>query len=133
MGLQFSTAVRNASLNQLEASVGASPKLRFYSGAPPANCAAAVTGTLIVEFALPADWQADAANGSKAMAGGPWTANAAAAGTIGYFRLYDSATATCHMQGTAGAAGSDFPIDNPTTVVGQELKISGFTITAGNA
>lgn len=133
MSLQLSVTVRNASLNQLEASVGASPKLRFYSGAAPANCAAAASGTMLAEFVLPADWEGDAAAGVKAMAGGPWTATAAVAGTVGYFRLYDSAGTTCHVQGSAGAAGSDFPINNPTVVAGQELKISAFSLTAGNS
>lgn len=133
MAIQFSAAVRNAMLDQLEASVGQAPKMRFYSGAAPASCAAAATGVLLVEVTLPADWEGNAANGVKAMAGGPWTATAATAGTVGYFRLYDSAGTTCHVQGSAGAAGSDFPIDNPTVVAGQELKISAFSLTAGNA
>jgi len=35
------------------------------TGAPPANCAAADSGTLLVEIPLPADWMTDAANDKK--------------------------------------------------------------------
>ena len=47
MPVQFSVRVRNARLDVIETTTGASPKLRIYSGAMPVNCAAAPTGTLI--------------------------------------------------------------------------------------
>ena len=39
------------------------------TGAPPANCAAPDTGTLLCEIALPADWMAASAAGVKAKSG----------------------------------------------------------------
>jgi len=58
--MQFSTAVRNAWLDVTESTIGASPILRIRSGAAPANCGAADTGTVLATLTLPADWMAAA-------------------------------------------------------------------------
>ena len=139
MAQQFSVAVRNARLDAIEAAIGASPKLRFYSGAQPANCAAARTGTLLSELALPSDWMAQAANGSKAFAGSWSGAGAAAAGTgmnIGHFAIMDAAGTTCHHQGKVGATGdgtADMTVDNLNLAQGQAISVTAFTLTDGNA
>lgn len=138
MTVQFSVAVRNARLDSIEATVGASPKLRLYSGAPPANCAAARTGTLISEIALPADWAANAANGSKALAGSWAGTGAAAAGTgtvVGHFALMDNAGANCGMQGTVTLTGQggDMTLDNTNIAQNQAVNITSWTLTDGNA
>lgn len=101
--MQLSTAARNAGLDAYETATGASPKLRMLTGVMPANCAAAQTGTLLVEQALPADFMAAASGGQKALAG-VWSAVAAAAGLGGYFRITDNAGATCHWQGLLSQA-----------------------------
>ncbi|TMV35942.1 hypothetical protein FGG78_44040, partial [Thioclava sp. BHET1] len=86
MGFQFSTAARNAALDAIETTAGASAILKIFNGTLPSNCAAADSGTTLVTMALPADWLADAADGSKAMSG-TWQELAAdAAGTAKYFR-----------------------------------------------
>jgi hypothetical protein len=139
MAQQFSVAVRNARLDAIEAAIGASPKLRFYSGAQPANCAAARTGTLLAELALPSDWMAQAANGSKAFAGSWSGAGAAAAGAgtnIGHFAIMDAAGTTCHHQGKVGATGdgtADMTVDNLNLAQGQAISVTAFTLTDGNA
>lgn len=69
MPFQFSTAARNASLDAIETAIGTSPILRIRSGAAPANCAAARTGTVLATMNLPADWLAAAASGSKGLLG----------------------------------------------------------------
>lgn len=69
MPFQFSTAARNASLDAIETLIGASPILRIRTGAPPANCAAARSGTVLATMNLPADFMAAAVNGSKALSG----------------------------------------------------------------
>ncbi|WP_312160085.1 hypothetical protein [Massilia timonae] len=132
-------AVRNARLDAIEAAIGASPKLRFYSGAQPANCAAARTGTLLAELALPSDWMAQAANGSKAFAGSWSGAGGAAAGAgtnIGHFAIMDAAGTTCHHQGKVGATGdgtADMTVDNLNLAQGQAISVTAFTLTDGNA
>lgn len=138
MPIQLSTPARNARLDAIEATAGASPKLRLYSGAQPANCAAARTGTLVCEIALPADWAANAANGSKALAGAWAGVGAAAAGAgtnVGHFALMDNAGATCHMQGsvTATGGGGDLTLDNVNIAQNQAVNITSWTLTDANA
>lgn len=53
MEIQFSTAIRNAMANQIEATAGASPTLEIRTGAPPANTGAADTGSLRCSRARP--------------------------------------------------------------------------------
>ena len=138
MAVQLSVAVRNAMLDVIETTVGASAKLRFYSGAPPANCAAARTGTLLCEIAAPADWQSAASNGAKLLAG-TWTGTglaAAGAGTAaGHYALMDSAGTTCHEQGTITTTGSggDLTLDNVSIANGQAVSVTAFSKTAPNA
>ncbi len=135
MALQYSVAVRNAQLDAFESTVGASALFRIYSGAAPANCAAAATGTLLVEATLPSDWMAAASNGSKALSGTWQDTSANATGTAGYWRIYDSSGTTCHAQGTVTATGGggDLTLDNTSIATGQSVTITSFTISAGNA
>ena len=135
MALQYSVAVRNAQLDAVEVTVSTAPLLRIYSGAAPANCAAAASGTLLAEITLPSDWMAAASSGSKALAGTWQDASANATGTAGHFRLYDSGGTTCHAQGTVTATGGggDLTLDNVSIASGQSVTITSFTITAGNA
>ena len=70
MTVQFSVAVRNGWLDNTETTIGASPKLQIRTGAQPASCAAAATGTLLAEITCPADWMAAASAGTKVLADG---------------------------------------------------------------
>lgn len=135
MALQYSVTVRNAQLDAVETTVGTAPLLRIYSGAAPANCAAAASGTLLAEATLPLDWMAAASSGSKALSGTWQDASANATGTAGHWRLYDSSGTTCHAQGTVTATGGggDMTLDNTSIASAQSVTITSFTITAGNA
>ncbi len=135
MALQYSVAVRNAQLDTVESTTGTAAILRIYSGAAPANCAAAASGTLLAEMTLPSDWMAAASSGSKALSGTWQDASANATGTAGHFRLLDSGGTTCHAQGTVTATGGggDLTLDNTSIASGQSVTIASFTITAGNA
>lgn len=138
MTIQLSVAARNARLDSFETAVGASPKLRFYSGAQPANCAAARTGTMLCEIALPADWMANASNGSKAISGTWSGAGAAGAGTgtnAGHFAIMDAAGAVCHQQGsvTVTGGGGDMTLDNINIAQNQAVNVTGYTLTDNNA
>lgn len=134
MGLQASTTLRNAIANAVEATLGASAKLQIRSGVKPANCAAADSGTLLVEIDVPADFLTAASGGAVAKIG-TWAANAVAADNQGHFRFKDSTGATTHLQGsiTVTAGGGDMTTDALAVVVGQLVSVSGFTITTGNA
>lgn len=131
MALQYSLAVNNARLDAVETAAGASAKLRIYSGAAPANCAAAATGTLLVEMTLPADWMTAAAAASKSN-NGTWTGTGVAAGTAGYFRIVDNAGTTAHVQGTCGLASGDMALDNTNIAIGQTVNVNTFTLNAAN-
>lgn len=133
--MQESVAVRNARLDAIEATIGASAILEIRTGAAPANCAAASTGTLLASMSLPADWMAAAAGGSKAKNGTWEDAAANASGVAGHFRIFDSGGTVCGMQGsvTETGGGGDLTLDNTDIAVGQPVTISAFTITAGNA
>jgi hypothetical protein len=133
--LQYSTAVRNGQLDQLEVVVGTDAVLKIRTGAPPANCAAADAGTVLATLQLPTDWMAAASGGSKAKSGTWQDTSADAAGTAGHFRLYASDGTTCHAQGTVTATGGggDLTIDNVSFAAGQSFTITGFTLTASNA
>jgi len=134
MTLQYSTAIRNARLDAVESTIGASAILKIRTGAPPANCAAADTGTVLATVALPSDWMAAASGGTKAKAGTWEDASADNAGTAGHFRIYDSTGTTCGAQGTVTATGGggDMTVDNTTFAAGQDFLVNSFTLTAGN-
>jgi hypothetical protein len=132
--LQLSIPVQNARLEAIEAAIGASPILRVFTGSVPANCAAASTGTIVATVNPPADYMTDAAGGVKSMSGTWEDASADAAGTAGYFRLFNAAGTVCGLQGTISATGGggDMTVDNVVFAAGQNFKITSFTITDGN-
>lgn len=99
MTFQKSVAVRNAELDAIESTIGTTPVLRFRTGAPPANCAAARSGTVLATLTLPSDWMAAAASGAKALAGTWEDTSADASGRAGHFEVMDSGATTCHLQG----------------------------------
>lgn len=134
MAVQLSVAVRNAGLDTIESTTGATAKLQLRTGAQPADCATAASGTLLAELTLPSDWMAAASGGAKAKAG-TWSGTGAAAGSAAHFRLVDNAATTCHMQGsvTATGGGGDLTMDNVVIAVSQAITVNTFTVTAANA
>lgn len=135
MALQYSVAIRNARLDSDEAVIGASPILRIRSGAPPANCAAARSGTILASITLPADWMAAASAGSKSKSGTWQDLTADAAGTAGHYEIMDSTGTTCHEQGTVTATGGggDMTINNTSIAAGQTVEVTAYSKTAFGA
>lgn len=135
MALQYSETVRNARLDAVETTIGVSAVLRIRTGAPPANCAAARTGTVLATVTLPSDWMAAASGGTKAKSGTWQDASADNTGTAAHFEIMDSGLSTCHMQGTVtiSGGGGDLTVDSVTFTAGQSFTVTGFTINAGNA
>lgn len=133
MAIQLSVAVRNARLDAIETAIGASPSLEIRTGAAPASCAAADSGTVVSTIALPADWMAAASGGSKALSGTWQDASADATGTAAHFRI--KAGATCHLQGavTITGGGGDMQVDNTSFATGQQFTVTAFTLTDANA
>lgn len=135
MALQFSTTVRNARLDAIETAIGVSAVLKIRTGAAPANCATADSGTVLATLSLPSDWLAAAASGQKAKSGTWQDAAADATGTAAHFRIYASDGTTVHAQGTVTATGGggDMTLDNTSIAVGQVVTVTSFTLTDGNA
>lgn len=135
MALQYSVAVRNARLDVVESTIGASAVLKIRSGAPPATCATADSGTVLATASLPSDWMAAASSGTKALSGSWADSSADATGTAAHFRIYASDGTTCGMQGTVTATGGggDMTVDNTSFAATQAFSVTSFTLTAGNA
>ena len=135
MAIQMSVAVRNARLDVIETTIGTSAVLKLRTGAAPANCATADSGTVVSTISCPSDYLAAASSGSKAKAGTWQDTTADAAGTVAHFRLYASDGTTCHMQGTVTntGGGGDMTLDNVIVEAGQQITVTAFSLTDGNA
>ena len=135
MAVQLSTSVRNARLDAIESTIGTSAILKIRTGAQPATCATADSGTVLATLTLPSDWMAAASAGAKAKSGTWQDTSADATGTAAHFRIYDSGGTTCHVQGTVTATGGggDLTVDNTSFASGQSFTINSFTLTDANA
>ncbi len=127
MAYQYSVAVRNAKLDAVETQIGATAVMKIFSGAEPANCAAADPAGLLVTITLPSDWMSAAAAGVKDKLG-TWSAAASAAGTAASWRVYASGGTVCGIQGNM----TDMTLDNTSIASGQTVTVNTFQITAGN-
>ncbi len=132
--MQYGVAVRNARADVVEATWGASPRLQFWTGSKPVDCAAAATGTMLVDQVLPADPMSNASAGSKVKQG-VWSGVGVAAGTAGYYRIMDNANTVCHEQGTVTATGGggDMILDNVVIAVSQVVTVVTYQRNEGNA
>lgn len=65
MAIQFSVTAANALLDQIETTIGASAVMKIRTGAAPANCATADSGTVLATLTLPADWMSAASGGRR--------------------------------------------------------------------
>ena len=133
--MQLSDTVRDAQNDSIETTIGASAILKIYdlTAGAPANCAAAITGTVLATVTLPADWANASSGGVKTFLGTWEDASADNAGVADFFRVYNSGETVCHMQGTVGQGSGDMSLDNTTMEAGQPFTINTFTLTAGNA
>lgn len=132
--MKYSTRVKNARLDAVESTIGASAIMKIRTGAAPTLCSDADTGTVLATIALPADWMSAASAGSKAKLG-TWSDSAAdASGTAAHFRIYASDGTTCDVQGsvTATGGGGDVTFDNIVFVAGQQVDVTSFQLNAAN-
>jgi hypothetical protein len=132
MAVQLSITARNSRLDTIETTVGASPKLRIFSGSLPSDCASPDPSGQLAEITLPVDWMNDAASGQKTLLGA-WSGPASTPGTAASFRIKNSAGTTCHLQGTVGQGSGDLSLDNTNIASGQTITVTAFTLTDANA
>lgn len=134
MAVQLGVLTRNRRLDSVEVELGTTPVMTIRTGAQPANCGAADSGTVLATIILPSDWMAAASGGTKSILGGPWQDTTAdAGGTALHFRINKTGAGTCEMQGSVGMGSGDLQLDNNVIVAGQTVSITAFTLTDGNA
>ena len=132
MSVQYSTTHRSNAMTDLVTDLGSTGYLLIYTGSPPANCAASATGTLLA--ALPLSATAGTVSNGVLTFNAFTTANAAATGTAGYYRLCtSSAGTTCVSQGLCGTSGSDLNLTTTSITSGQPVSVTSWTITAYGA
>jgi hypothetical protein len=112
MAIQLATSTRNARLDAIETDAGVSAIMKIRTGAQPADCGTADSGTVLATLNLPSDWMAAAAAGAKAKSGTWQDAAADAAGVAGHFRVYKTDGTACIIQGSCGIGA---PICSSTT------------------
>jgi len=130
MALQLAVSTRTARAAAIETDIGTSPTLTIFSGAVPANCAAADPAGSLAVITLPSDWVAQASGLSSLL--GSWTVAAANAGTGISFRIKTSA-AVCKMQGTVGLGSGDLSLNNNVIAAGQTVTVTQFDMTEPNS
>jgi len=134
MAIKYSTTHRTNSMTQLATDIGASCKIKIWTGSIPADCATADTGTLLVTFV-------GNAGGFGSAVGGVLTAAAVASvtasgtGTAGYFRIYPSADTSTNavVQGTVGTSGTDMIVTNTSINATQACNFTSLLVTAFGA
>lgn len=131
MAWQKSVAARNAGLNA-EMALIANGVLKVFTGAAPANVAAANSGTTLVTITLPASPFAAASGGVIAKQGTWADASNDNSGNAGHFRIYASDGTTCHFQGTVGTTGAEMIVADISVVAAGTFTINSVTITGGN-
>ncbi len=153
MAVRHHVNVRNARLDAIETTLGTSPILELRSGARPTNITDADTGTLLASITLPSDWAfghargaftgadrdregklAAASGGTKSFLGTWQDLTADNTGTFGHYRLKTSG-GVCYEDGTVSGpgGGGDIVMDSATVTAGQQVSITSFSKTEGNA
>jgi hypothetical protein len=118
-------------VDALIAQAGINAKLRIYSGAEPANVAAAITGTLLAELICSASAFAPASTAGVLSPTLPATLNAVATNTATHWRVYKADGTTAVIQGSAGTTGTDMILNTTSIVSGGPVAITSWTITGG--
>jgi hypothetical protein len=106
-----------------------SGKMRIYTGGMPAGGPdVAATGTLLAELTLNAAAFAAATDGTgKATAqSGAITSDtsAAAAGTAGWFRIWNTAVSTAYIDGNVGTVDEALVLDNVSIALNDTVAVS---------
>lgn len=129
MALAYSTAIRNAMLDEITAAVGGSGLLRIYDGTRPATGGAATT--LLAELTGNATFAPAASGGVLTLNSITADASANATGTATWFRWVTSGGTFC-IDGNVGTSGSDLNLNTTSIVAGATVSVTSFTITEGN-
>jgi hypothetical protein len=130
MAHQYSVTLRNNQVAQIQTTVGTSGTLLIFSGAEPANCAAADPTGLLCTITLPATFLTS--TGGVTTIAGTWSASASGGGAgtnAQSYRIKDG-SAVCHAQGNVT---TDLILNNVNIATGQLVTVTAYSVTAGNA
>jgi len=129
MSLSLILSLRNTRSLAIKTALGNSPKIKFYSGTPPANVSASLSGnTLLASVTMGNPLGADPTTGALAFTV-PQEANAVASGTATFFRATTSGDSDV-VQGTvAEGSGGDINLVETDLVSGLPVRISSLTWT----
>ncbi len=129
MTVQYSLAVRDARLDQIQTTIGPSPVLKIFAGNQPANCSDPDPNGLLATIQLPISWMSPA-SGGIAVKLGTWSSTVSATGIMSSWRIYSSGGTICGMQGNSRDMTPD-----PSTefTAGDTLTVTNFTLAADNA
>ncbi len=132
MSLSYTSTDRNTRMDAMTTSVGASGILKIYSGTPPANVGASLSGnTLLAQLTMNATFAPGSSGGVLTLNSITTESSADATGTATFFRMTTSG-GTAKIQGTVGTSGSDLNLNTTSIVAGAAVSVSSFTITEGN-
>lgn len=134
MSIQYSTSHRNANMDDITTKAGATAFLLIYTGAQPATCATAATGTLLATLAM-TNPIAPASSGGVLTMSAITSANTGNAGTAGYWRICTSSAGTTVVaQGAVAVSGSDLNFAGGIIwTLAETIGVTSFTITATGA
>lgn len=113
---------------------GTAGHIKIFTGSMPATVETADSGTLLSTLTLSTTaFPASTDGGTNGLATATANAitsdtNAAATGTAGYFRAYDSA-GTCVIQGTVGTASADMILNTTSISAGATVAITSWVVT----
>lgn len=133
----ISPAAAKAGLDAILAKLNVSAAaghIKIFTGAAPATCGTADSGTLLSTLTLSVTSFPASVDGSTTglmnATANTITAdtNAAATGTAGYFRGYDSA-GVCVIQGTVGTSAADMILNTTSIVAGSTVSITSWVVT----
>ena len=121
------TALADTVCNSSTGQLGANGQFIIYSGTPPANADAALSGNTAIATITSVNFGA-ASSGVSTITSSTNDTNAVG-GTATFFRLYKSDGTTVIIQGTVGTSGTDATINSTTIAAGATVSLSG-TYTA---
>jgi len=132
--LSLATAFRSGILDSgINTACGASPLLKIYAGAEPADANAALGGaTLLATLTLSASPFGAAASGVVTAASITSDSSADDTGTATFGRLTTSG-GTVLMQGNCGTSAATFALNTVAVVTAAVVSCSSFTITLPGA
>lgn len=133
MAIQYSATHRTNNVADISTQASTTANLLIYTGAQPATCATAASGTLLVT--LPMSNPIGTTTSGVLTMSAITSANTASAGTAGYWRICTSSAGTTVIaQGACAVSGSDLNFAGGIIwTLGETIGVTSFTITANGA